>query len=299
MLIEADGFYEDVPPGRVIVLPHVKTFFLNITSYGLGCEITTHISCPFAKSVEFEHRLGCAVEWVPKVIYPPSKPWNTIVHQYTKGTVERVVFEMTMDEEYHIYCSITFRSSDGAVLKLCYTHHNDEAEYEMEEVLEERVPGIFSQAFQTVREHPRLANVKHLYIRGGNLVAGNLEPVADAVGRLFGSMGPLENLTLDGCDLRPYLDPFLDTPLSPEAIQPTSFPLIKELVIVDPVQPFNDDTVCATAIVKLVKSQHARGIRFECVEFRTTVPTLVIDELAAFVGRVESYDETVLDGNES
>jgi len=297
--IQANQFREDVPPGRVIVLPHVETFSLNIKSYGPGCEIATHISCPFAKSVEFKHQLECAGDRVPEAIYPPSKPWNTIVHQYTKGTVERVVFEMMMNEEYRIDCSIAFRSSDGAVLKLCYTHHTGEVEYDIEAILEEENPGIFSQTFQTIREHPLLASVKHLYIRGGDLVAENLEPVTNAVGRLFGSMGPLENLTLDGCNLHPYLDPFLDTPLFPEAIQPTSFPPIKELVIVDPVQSLHDNMVCAAAIVKLVKSQHARGVPFERVEFRTTVPTPVIDELAGFVGRVEWYDETVSDGDES
>jgi len=297
--IQADQFREDVPPGRVIVLPHVKTFSLNIISYGPGCEIATHISCPFAKSVEFEHWLECAGDFVPAAIYPPSKPWNTIAHQYTKGAVERVVLKMTVDEFFNIDCLITFRSPDRTALKLRYAHHTADVEEEMEAIFEHRIPGISSQAFQAIREHPLLANVKHLCIQGGNLVAGNLEPVVNAVGRLLGSMGPLENLTLDGCDLRPYLDPFLDTPLFPKAIQPTSFPPIKELVIVDPVQPFHDNTVYAAAIVKLVRSQHAREVRFERVEFRTTVPALVIDELAAFVGRVEWYDETVSDGDES
>ena len=195
MLIETRRFCENVPPGRVIVLPRVRTFSLDTTSSGPGCEIATHISCPFATNVEFKYGPDGAGDWVPKAIYPPSKPWNTIVHQYTKGTVEQVVFEMTMDEEYHIYCSITFRSSDGAALKLNYTHYTGEVKYEMEEIPEVRIPGISSQAFQAIREHPLLANVKRLWIRGGNLVAGNLEPVASAVGRLFGSMGPLENLT--------------------------------------------------------------------------------------------------------
>ena len=54
--IEADRFYEDVPPGRVIVLPHVEIFSLDITSYGPGCEVATHILCPFTKSVKFIHR---------------------------------------------------------------------------------------------------------------------------------------------------------------------------------------------------------------------------------------------------
>ena len=289
MRIETDRFHEDVPLGRIIVLPCVKTFLLDITSYGPGCEISTHISCPFAKRVEFEHGLECAGDDVPAVIYPPSTPWNAIVHQYIEGTVERVVLEMTMDENFHIYCSITFRSSDRTNLKLCYIHHTGEVEYEMEAILEERIPSILSQALQVIRHHPLLANIKHLYIRGGNLVGGNLELVTNAVGRLLGSMGPLENLTLDGCDLRPYLDAFLDAPQFPEAIQPTSFPPIKELAIISPVQSFHDDKVYADAIVKLTRSQHTRGVPFERVELK--VPPLVIDELTAFVETMETLSD--------
>ena len=298
MMIHADQFYEDVPPGRVIVLPHVKTFSLNITSDGHCYEIAIHISCPFAKSVEFVHEPEYCGHFLPEATYPPSKAWNTIAHQYTKGTVERVMLEMTRGEYSQVDCSIAFRSSDRATLKLHYHHHTDKPRDEIEEVLEERILRIFSQAFQAIRDHPLLASVKHLCIRGGNIVTGNLEPVANAVGRLFGSMGPLENLTLDGCDLRPYLDPFLDTQLFPEAIQPTSFPPIKELVIANPVQSFHDK-VYAAAAVKLTRSQHAREVPFERVEFRTTVPTLMIDELVGFVDMVEWYEETVSDRDET
>ena len=121
--IDADQFHEDVPLERVVILPYVKTFSLCIVNYGPGCEIAAHILCPFAKRVEFSHMLGCAGNNVPKAIYPPSAVWNTIIHQYTRGTVEQVALEMTMDEDLTIDCWITFRSSDGATLKLCYTHH--------------------------------------------------------------------------------------------------------------------------------------------------------------------------------
>jgi len=205
MRFETDLLREDIPPGRVIVLPYVKTFHLDIISYDPGCEIATHISCPFAKHVEFAHVLGCPGDDIPEAIYPPSTPWNAIVCQYTKGTVERVELEMTVDEDFNIDCSITFSSSDRATLKLCYTHHHGEHEYDMEANLKERLSVILSQAFQTIRDHPLLANVKHLSIRGGNIVAGNLELVTNAAGRLLESMGPLENLTFDDCDLRPYL----------------------------------------------------------------------------------------------
>ena len=287
ILINAYQFSENVPPGKIIALSCVKTFSLIIASYSPGCEIATHISCPFAKRVEFTHVLEWAGANIPEAIYPPSAPWNAIVHQYTKGTVEQVVLEMAMDEDFLIDCSITFRSSDGATLKLYCMHCAADEEDEMEEIFKNRFPRIFSQAFQTIQDHPLLANVKHLHIRGGNLAAGNLELVTNAVGSLFGSMGPLENLTLDGCDLRPYLDGFLDTPLFPEVIQPSSFPPIKELVIVDPVHSLYGDKVYAAAIVKFARSQHTRQVPFERVELCATVPPLVIDELAVFVNTVE------------
>ena len=177
----------------------------------------------------------------------------------------------------------------------------------MKVVLEETLPGIFSQAFRTIRRHPLLANVRHLCIRGGNLVTGNPKLITKAVGRLLRSMGPLENLTLDNCDPRPYLDAFLDTPLFPKAIQPTSFPPVKELTIINPVQLFYHKEY-ATAIVRLARSQHAREVPFESVVFRmivplaffrTMVPLVAIDELAAFVNTVKLYDETPSDEDES
>jgi len=285
---EMAAFREDVPLGRVIVLPYVETFYLNIPSYGPSCEIETHISCPFAKHVEFAYRLECLGDNVSEDIYPPSTSLGAIIHQYTEGTVERVVLEVMRDGDFNIECSIAFRSSDGATLKLCYVHYTAEAGEEMEEILEERLPVIFSQAFQTIRGHPLLANIRRLCIRGGNFITHNPKLVAKAVGRLLGSMGPLENLTLDKCDLQPYLDAFLDIPLFPEAIQPTSFPHVKELAIINPVQSFHDEEY-ATAIVRLARSQHAREVPFERVVLRTTVPTLVIDELVKFVNVVARY----------
>ena len=49
-----------------------------------------------------------------------------------------------MNKDYHIDCSIVFRSSDGAVLKLCYNQHTGEVECEMEAILEKRIPVFFS-----------------------------------------------------------------------------------------------------------------------------------------------------------
>lgn len=126
---------------------------------------------------------------------------------------------------------------------------------------------------------------------------GNLEHSTDGVGRLFGSTGPLENLTFDGCDLRPYLDAFLDAPLFPKAIHPNSSPVIKELIIDHPVQSFYDKVYTA-AIVGLTRLQHARGLPFERVEFCTKVSSPVVDELTAFVDTLECCEEVPLDGED-
>ncbi|KAF9643416.1 hypothetical protein BDM02DRAFT_3264106 [Thelephora ganbajun] len=298
-VITADRFSEDIPPDRVVVLPYIKTFYLTITSYGPGCEITTHISCPSAERAKFEYMLDCAGCDVPEAIYPPSIPLNAIARQYTKGTVEQVVLELTMDEYLAMNCSIAFWSSDGATLKLCYIHHNIEDQDDMDTIFNERLPEVFSHASRTIKDHPLLANVKRLCIRGGNLLTGNLELTTNDVGKLLGSMGPLERLTLDSCDLRPYLDAFLDAPSFPDAIQPASFPPIKELVIIDPVQSLYNEDIYGAAIVELTRSQHTRGVPFEQVKLRTRVPSAVAEVLVTLVSNaVEYYDEMLPDGED-
>ena len=248
--------------------------------------------------MEFVHELEHAGDNIPEAIYHPSTSWNAIVHQYTKGTLKRVVLEMTMDNNFYIDCSIAFRSSDRATLKLCYAHRIGRVEHGAEATLEKRVSGILSRAIQTILDHPQVASLKHLYMEGSG-TACNLELSTEAIGRLLGSVGPLEKLTLYSCDLRPYLDPFFDTPLFPKAIQPTSFPPIKELAIIFPVQSFYDK-VYAAAIVKLARSQHAREVPIEHIVLSPTgSPPPVKYELLAFVNTVGMHHKPLLDEDES
>jgi len=270
MEIEARLLCEEVPPERVIVLSDVKTFSLETATDGPAREIVTHISCPFANSVELTHDRALAEDEVPEDAYPPSILWHTITRQYAKGTTDRVVLEMTMDWDLSIDSSITFRSSDGAALKFSYFHGVFGEDFDMEMRMKRWLPGVFSQALRTIRDHPLLANVRHLCIKGRVTLTDNFGLATEGVGQLLGSMGPLENLTLDGCDIRPYLDAFLDTPLFPESIQPTSFPPIKELAIIHPMQSFHDEEVYGSAIVEFARSQKARGIPFERMTFFTS-----------------------------
>jgi hypothetical protein len=104
-----------------------------------------------------------------------------------------------MAERFHIDFSVAFSSSGRATLKLCYNHYTAEVGEEMETILEERLPRIFSQAFQTIRDHSLLADIV-------TSEAGvSLRAISSLLQMLLGDcLGPLENLTLYGCDLRPY-----------------------------------------------------------------------------------------------
>jgi hypothetical protein len=166
-----------------------------------------------------------------------------------------------MDERFDIDCSVAFRSSGRATLKLCYTHHTAEVEEEMETILEERLPRIFSQAFQTIRDHPLLANVIHLHPRRESRCRQSRAcyECCWATVWICGSTGEPDPIWLRSTTIS---DAFLDTPLFPKAIQPASFPPVKELVITNPVQSLHNDKVYAAAIVKLARSQHTRGVPF-------------------------------------
>ena len=280
MIEPISNFDEDVSPERVVVLPHVKFIHLRIIQNDPDCKIATHISCPSAERTKFDYFMQSAGLLVPEDIYTISHPLDTIVHQYTNTTVERVVFELEMLGPSTLDCSLTFSSSNGTTLELSYVYFSPEDDTAA--VLDERLPPIFSQSCRKIRDHPKLASVGYLRIDGGGLLTNNPKLATSDVGGLLGSMGPLKRLTLDSCDLRPFLDPFLETPLFPDEIQPTSFPPIKKLTIRNPAQSLHDGEY-ATVIVRLARSQRARGAPFECMVFDHEAPSTIIERLSSLV----------------
>ena len=282
--------YEGVPLHKVLVLPRVKDFCLDITSDSFSWELAAHLSCPSAERAGFVCRLPSIHlnNSIPEDIYPPPLPWRAIVRRYTTGTVGRVEIELKLDKE--ITGSVIFWSSSEVALDLYYDHPIKIGGATDTELEEKIGTDIFSQACRTVLDHPLLSNVRGLYIIGGGLLAGNLDLAANDVGKLLGSMGPLEELVLDGCDMRPYLDTFFETPLFPEPTQPTSFPPIKKFAIIDPIQSLSDNEAYAAAVVELAKSQHSRGIPFEVVTLRPPAPDWVVVELLLLVNTVDCYE---------
>ena len=102
-------------------------------------------------------------------------------------------------------------------------------------------------------------------------------------------MGPLEELIIDGCDIRSYLPPFLDLPEARDIKQPAAFPRVKELTIAHPYHAFQEE--CVAAIVRLARSQHALGVPFEHVTIcMTEVPKTMAEELEPWIGAADCYE---------
>ena len=285
--------YDGVPRDRVLVFPCVRDSHLSLTSCSSGWELDTHPSLPPMDGAGFSLRTvhrHCAI---PEDFHHPSPQWGAIVRRYMTGIIHEVELRVVIGEEFA--CYINFLSSDEATF-VFYFNYSIESSDDRNATLDgEMVSNLFSRASKQIRDYPLLGDVRALYIRGGGLLADDLELATNDIGKLLGSRGPLEGLNLDGCDLRPYLDPFLETPLFPNAIQPTSFPRIKEFTIVNPIQSLCDNEAYATAVVKLAESQHARGVPFERMVIPPNVPSRVVEELLRSVNTVD-YDETLPGG---
>ena len=154
--------------------------------------------------------------------------------------------------------SLTFESLDATVFKLCFKVTKDwsKDEADFETPLDEMYCGAFSEACRIIRDLPQLANVKRLYIYHTTLVSGytRVTSIANEVGRLFESLGPLEELTLRRCDMRPYFTPSV------------VFPPIKKLTILHPMGLPHKGF--EAAIVRLAESQHTLGVPFKYVTVR-------------------------------
>ena len=290
MMIAADLFYDDVPQDAILVLPNVKAFALDINSDSPGYGIAAHISCPSARTVEFHHQRQNPTPDILDDISALSYPWATIVCQFTTGVIEEIElgFGATPVGTGIVVNQLRLSSSEGATLTMQYVNRCVQDADRVGAPLDNRASQAFSQpASRKIRDYPLLENLRHLSIEGGKLLAGDLNLATSDVGELLGSMEPLERFTLKRCDLRPYLDAFLDIPSFPDAIHRSSFPRIGKFTIVDPVQSFCDDSVYAAAIVRLAKSQLARGLPFECMEFCTRVPSSVVEELLLSVNTVD------------
>ena len=275
--VEAEILLGDVPPERVVVLPNVEVF--SVIQDESGYEIATHISCPSARLTSLL-REQYFEDGMPEEVFPTSVPWNAIGPQNMTNTIDEVVFEITTTAKIILSCSLSFSSPGPATLELGYRMiAGYECLNETSRSLGERHSRAFSQASRVIREHPLLRNVKRLRIRARHdfLSLHQLGRIAEEAGRLFKSVGPLEELILDVDDLRPFLSPFFNPPEFQAFPQPDAFPLVKRLTITEPLErPLSGG--CVAAIVGLVKSQHMRGVPLERASFHLKCPLVGMAE---------------------
>jgi hypothetical protein len=189
-------------------------------------------------------------------------------------------------------CSLSFLSPGPAALLLGYRMVS--AEEVMEPIQGEKYVEVISRASRSIRDHPLLANIKHLRIHDRHTLSGlNYFPlVTNEVGRLFKSMGHLEELTLDISDPGPYLFPFVQSPRHPrDVVQGYPRLQIKTLTIVEWFQNPLKERFRA-AVVKFAKSQHMLGTPFERVVFCTKEsPADMEERLQPWVGAVRFSQE--------
>ena len=258
-----------IPQEIVVVLPNVKTFSLhvpNVTTpqvYGFA----SHVSCPCAKYTSLTHD-ACDDEVDANLeVFPTPAVWNTIIHQYMASPIEEVTLDMKRLEDEQTSCFLTFQSSDATVVKLGFTVHETGAgEVDLSTSIADMSWQMFSQALMSTRNHPLLSHVKRLHIKQRTFIptAYQMPWVASKFHQLICSLGPLDELTIRGCDLNTFLANFIDSPELNRWRKPAAFPQTKELKIQDPSVGGNE-VRCMETVVELAKSQHALGIPFECM----------------------------------
>ena len=290
--IKAEISLGGVPPARIVVLPNVEAF--TMTEDEPGYKIATHVSCPAARRTSLVHE-QYADDAMPLEIFPNSVSWNMIPPHHMARPTDGVALRIRTTPS-GLSCSLSFLSPGPATLELGYRmivrDLGDEDEGETDIDLGEKHAQVFYDATKAIRHHPSLGNIKRLSIRDRpvGLAADPRRRIANEVGELFNSVGPLEELTLNVSDLRPYLAPFLDLPEF-RYVQWDTFPLTKELTIAG-LEPLKEE--CGDAIVELAKSHHALGVPFECVIFHMKDPPLAMAErLEPWVDTVHFHDMVI------
>ncbi|KAF9652208.1 hypothetical protein BDM02DRAFT_3183924 [Thelephora ganbajun] len=144
-----------------------------------------------------------------------------------------------------------------------------------------------------------VSNIKRLHIKHGAAISSysaQKKLMTNEVGKLFKSVGSLDELTIHDCDLHIFLAPFLGIPELGDVKRSFVFPLIKKLTVS---YPSVKEEKCMDAILEFAKSQHALGVPFEHVTVRAEkLPTTMAERLRSWVGVVECYEERCMEGGD-
>jgi hypothetical protein len=271
-------------PQDIIVLPNVETFSLLVSDDFLQVsDLAVFISCPRAKYTSLMQGIFTDQISYDLKAFPDSVSWAAIVHQYSTSPVEQVTFEITDDPFTPVTTySLIFQSSDTTVIRLGFELGDPSEEEELAFSREEVDCELFSRACRTILDHPLLSHVRRLHIKDwtGSFGADRPLDIAEVVGGLFGSLGPLDELVIHGCDLQIFLPEF--------GRSEWAFPSVKELTISEPL--VFDEQWFMGAIVELAKSQHELEKPFERVTARGSgIPVGLAEMLRQWVSATDCY----------
>jgi hypothetical protein len=283
-----------IPRERIVALPEVEVISLIVGDAEAGYQLAAQISCPAVRRTLLVHE-KINENNVPQIIFPSPPSWNAISRQYTRNQIDEVSLEIKPDNHPIISCSLSFRSVGTTTLGLEFNlvtndDHNEE-EADLVPYRDIR-SATLSQAFRNIRDHPLLPGVKRLGIRYRASISGfdDLKYLANEFGKLLKPVGPLDVLSIYGCDPHFYLTPFLNLREFDNMEHPIVYPSIKELELSHICMSQNKEE-CIEGIVEFAKSQHGRGIPFERVTFcMERLPAGIAEKLMPWVGVVNCYE---------
>ena len=271
---------EDVD--MAVILPDVETFSLELhqdhTEYIY--EIAAHIQCPCARDASLMVKIDAEYMTNDPDVFPSPDSWDTIVSLYATSSIEEVVFEIKREPSNVVTFSVTSLSPDASAIRIGLELSNIIFSAD-DQSLPRVCSRVFSQAMITVRQHPLVSQIKRLRIEFRAPIWETIQSDdMNEVEELFSSLGPLDKLTIHGCDLHRLL--------STSSGLDFKLPHTKELIILHPWIEADHLPDCMDSIPTLAKVQQRLGIPFERVTIRAGIlPEEMVEELKPCVGVVD------------
>ena len=281
---------EGIRRERVVVLHHVESFCLVAQDGSPGYELVTHISCPSVNRTSLIHTRNKG-NYLDALLqeFPAPPLLNAIIRQYKRSPIEEITLETKSDSDYFIVCSLTLQSADATAIELRFELAEDDQDQDQDTpTWKTPFAEIFWRAFygasrviQELQDFSLSANIRRLHIYGPvdlHQLRPRIGQIANDFEGLFDSLGPLEELTIHRCDMRPH--PFI------RFTKYSTYPPIKVFTISNPSNVLNEEFM--ESLVGFAMAQHERGVPFERMSIRMHDPPTEMEEmLRPWVGAVD------------
>ena len=152
----------DVSRIRVVTLPGVQTVSLAVNDATSSYELAVHISRSSASHTLLtqEKRAEDMITGQDIFVFPAAASWNAISHQYTRSPAETVTLEINPPQDPIIAYTLTFRSLDMTVIRLCLEVSGNNDDWNgFQKSFGDIALGVFSDASRIIRDHPQLPDI--------------------------------------------------------------------------------------------------------------------------------------------